>query len=188
MLKVILNRQAKEIIVEEQTGFRAGRNTTKQIFNLRILCGKYLEHQLNLNLSCSLRQPCGNTTVRTTEQLYDKATSAILMNSSARERFKATILSPTLFNFFSRTDYNRCSGKHDRKVSIGSRNVSNLRFADDIDVLAEEQQELETLLGSLDKTCTKYKMETSTETRPRGYKTFFMLNSIEHEIFPAHKC
>ena len=23
---------------------------------------------------------------------------------------------------------------------------------------------------------------------PRDYKTFFMLNSIEHEIFPAHKC
>ena len=27
-----------------------------------------------------------------------------------------------------------------------------------------------------------------TLTRPRGYKTFFMLNSVEHEIFPAHKC
>ena len=26
------------------------------------------------------------------------------------------------------------------------------------------------------------------ETRPRGYKKNFMLNSIEHEIFPAHKC
>ena len=24
--------------------------------------------------------------------------------------------------------------------------------------------------------------------RARGYKTFFMLNSIEHDIFPAHKC
>ena len=24
--------------------------------------------------------------------------------------------------------------------------------------------------------------------RPRGYKTFSMLNSAEHEIFPAHKC
>ena len=23
---------------------------------------------------------------------------------------------------------------------------------------------------------------------PRGYKTFFMLNSVEHEICPAHKC
>ena len=25
-------------------------------------------------------------------------------------------------------------------------------------------------------------------TKPRDYKTFFMLNSIEHENFPAHKC
>ena len=24
--------------------------------------------------------------------------------------------------------------------------------------------------------------------RPRGYKTLFMLNSAEHEIYPAHKC
>ena len=27
-----------------------------------------------------------------------------------------------------------------------------------------------------------------TEIRPQGYNTFFMLNSTEHEIFPAHKC
>ena len=26
------------------------------------------------------------------------------------------------------------------------------------------------------------------EIRPRGYKTFSMLNSAEHEICPAHKC
>ena len=25
------------------------------------------------------------------------------------------------------------------------------------------------------------------DTRPRGYKTFFMLNSIEHKISTAHK-
>ena len=25
-------------------------------------------------------------------------------------------------------------------------------------------------------------------SRPRGYKTFFMVNSTEHEIFPAYKC
>ena len=24
--------------------------------------------------------------------------------------------------------------------------------------------------------------------RPRGYKTFTMLNSAEHQIYPAHKC
>ena len=25
-------------------------------------------------------------------------------------------------------------------------------------------------------------------SRPRGYKTFFMLNSGQHEIYHAHKC
>ena len=51
MLKVILNRlklQAEEIIAEEQAGFRAGRSTTEQIFNLKILCEKSLKHQQNL--------------------------------------------------------------------------------------------------------------------------------------------
>ena len=48
MLKIILNRlqpKAEEIIAEEQAGFRAGRGTTEQIFNLRILGEKYLQQQ-----------------------------------------------------------------------------------------------------------------------------------------------
>ena len=50
MLKIILNRlkPQAELIAEEQAGFRAGRSTTKQIFNLRILCEKYLQHQQDL--------------------------------------------------------------------------------------------------------------------------------------------
>ena len=51
MLKLILNRlkpQAEEIMPEEQAGFRAGRSTTEQIFNIRILFEKYLQHQQNL--------------------------------------------------------------------------------------------------------------------------------------------
>ena len=51
MLKTILNRlkpQVEKITTEEQAGFRAGRSTTEQTFNLRILCEKYLQHQQNL--------------------------------------------------------------------------------------------------------------------------------------------
>ena len=51
MLKVILKRlkpQAEKIIAEKQAGFRAGRSTTEQIFNLRILCEKYFQHQQDL--------------------------------------------------------------------------------------------------------------------------------------------
>ena len=51
--------------------------------------------------------------------------------------------------------------EHDGKVSIGGRNITNLWFADDIDTLVEEDQELEALVESLDKTCTRYKMEMS---------------------------
>ena len=48
--------------------------------------------------------------------------------------------------------------EHDGKVSISGRNITNLQFADDIDALAEEEQELEALVESLDKTCTRFKM------------------------------
>ena len=52
MLKIILNRlkpQAQKIIAEEQAGFRAERSTTGHIFNLRIPCEKYLQHQQDLH-------------------------------------------------------------------------------------------------------------------------------------------
>ena len=51
MLKIIPNRlkpQAEKIIAEEQAGFRAERSTTEQIFNLRIICEKYLQQQQDL--------------------------------------------------------------------------------------------------------------------------------------------
>ena len=47
ILKIILNGLQPQA-EEEQAGFRAGRSTTEQIFNLRILCEKYLQHQQNL--------------------------------------------------------------------------------------------------------------------------------------------
>ena len=106
MLKIILNilkPQAEKIIAEEQAGFRAGRRTTEQILNLRILSEKYLQQQQDLyrvfidfkkafdavwhaalwatmkkyNISANL--------IRVTKNLY--ATSAVLFNSSRRDWF-----------------------------------------------------------------------------------------------------
>ena len=51
----------------------------------------------------------------------------------------------------------------DGKVSISSGNIINLQFAEDIDAVAEEEQEQETLVETLNKTCTKYMMEVSAE-------------------------
>ena len=69
--------------------------------------------------------------------------------------------------------------EHGGKVSTGDRNITNLRFADDRDALAKEEQELEALVESLDKTCTRYKMQISAE------KTKLVTNSasdIQREI------
>ena len=47
MLKIILNRlkhYTEEFISEEQAGFRTGRSTSEQIFNLRVISEKYSQH------------------------------------------------------------------------------------------------------------------------------------------------
>ena len=60
---------------------------------------------------------------------------------------------------------------HEGTVSIGGRTITNLRFADDIDGLAEEEEELAKLVEHLDKASTTYGMEFSAE------KTKLMTNN-----------
>ena len=105
MLKIVLKRlkpQAEKIIAEEQAGFRARRSTTEQIFNIRILCERYLQHQQNLYhifvdfkkafdrvwhaaLWATLRAYNINANlINVIQQLYDRASSAVYLNSSVR--------------------------------------------------------------------------------------------------------
>ena len=60
---------------------------------------------------------------------------------------------------------------HEGTVSIGGRAITNLRFPDDIDGLAEEEEELAKLVERLDKASTAYGMEISAE------KTKLMTNN-----------
>ena len=52
---------------------------------------------------------------------------------------------------------------HEGTVSIGGRTITNLRFADHIDGLAGEEEELAKLVECLDKASTAYGMEISAE-------------------------
>ena len=204
MLKIILNRlqpQAEEIIAEEQAGFRAGRSTTEQIFNLRILCEKYLQHQQNLYhvfidfkkafdrvwhkaLWATMRKYNINASIiPAIENLYDKAQSAVLFNGSTGEWFRTTVgvwqgclLSPTLFNIFLERIMCEALDDHEGSVSIGGRLITNFRFADDIVVNAEEEEEVGVLIDNLDRTTTRYKMEIGPDktkvmtNNPNGFQ------------------
>ena len=52
---------------------------------------------------------------------------------------------------------------HEGTVSIECRTITNLRFADEIDGLAEEEEDLAKLVERLDKASTAYGMEISAE-------------------------
>ena len=162
--------QSEKFIAEEQAGFRAGRNTTEQIFNL---CDKYLQHQQGLyHVFVDLKKAfdrvwhaalwatmkkynISTNLIQVTKNLYNKATSAVLFNSNIRDWFRTTaeVRQECLERIM--TD---ALEDHEGTVSIGGRTLANLRFADDIDGFAGEEEELANLVERLDKASTAYGM------------------------------
>ena len=69
------------------------------------------------------------------------------------------LLSPSLLKRVTGRIRTDALGEYDGKVSIGGRNITNLRFADDIDALAKDDQVPEAKGDTLYKTCTRCKME-----------------------------
>ena len=177
-------------------GFRAGRSTTEQIFNLCILCEKYLQHQQDLYhvfidfkkafdkiwhaTLCATRKKYNISTnlIQVIKNLYNKASSTVLFNSNIGDWFRTTVgvrqgclLSHTLFDVFLERIMTDALQDHEGTVSIGGRTITNLRFADDIDGLAGEEEELANLVERRDKVSTAYGMEISAE------KTKLMTNN-----------
>ena len=91
------------------------------------------------NISTSLIQVIKN--------LYDKATSAVLFNSSIGDWFRTTVgvrlgylLSPTLFKIFQERIMTDALEDHEGTVSVRGKTITYLSFADDIDGLAGEEE------------------------------------------------
>ena len=105
-MKIILNSlksQAEKIIDEEQAGFRVERCTREQIFNLRILCKKYLQHQQDIYYvfidfkkafdriwhaalwATTKKYNISTNLIWVIKNLYDKATCAVLFNNGIRD-------------------------------------------------------------------------------------------------------
>ena len=116
--------------------------------------------------------------IQVIRNLYNKATGAVLFNGSIGDWFRTTVgvrqgclLSSTLFNIFLERIMIDVLEDHEGTVSIGGRIITILRFADDIDGLAGEGEELVKLVERLDKASTAYGIEISAE------KTKLMTNN-----------
>ena len=76
------------------------------------------------------------------KHLHDKVTRAVFFNGSIGDWFRTIdevqqgcLLSPTLFNIFLERILTDALEDHEGTVNIGSRAITYLRFADDIDGL-----------------------------------------------------
>ena len=190
MLRIILNRlknKAEELLAEEQAGFRPGRSTVEQIFNCRILMERHLQHQKDLyhnfiDFKKAFDRVWHNglwhvlrgfniqkDLIDSIKALYDHASSAVLLNQQVGEAFRTTVgvrqgclLSPTLFNLFLEKIMQETLHDHTTTISIGGRPICNLRFADDIDLMAGNNAEIQDLTNKLSERASAYGMEIST--------------------------
>ena len=82
---------------------------------------------------------------------------------------------------------------HEGTVNTGGRIITNLRFADDIDGLAGEEEELAKLVERLDKASTAYDMEISAErtkmvtNNSSGINTEIKVNGQKLETLTSFK-
>ena len=82
---------------------------------------------------------------------------------------------------------------HEGTVSIGGRTITNLRFADDIDGLAGEEEKLANLVGRLEKASTAYGMEINAEktklmtSNASGINTEIKVNGQKLETVTSFK-
>ena len=115
--------------------------------------------------------------IQVIKNLYDKATSAVLFNGSIGDWFRTTVgfdrdvySHPPSSTYSWKRIMTNALEDHEGTVSIGGRTNTNLRFADDIDGLAGEEQQAN-LVERLDKAPTAYGTEISAE------KTKLMTNN-----------
>jgi len=182
---------AREIINEAQAGFTKGRGTVEQIGNVRTINETYIEHQNYVYHNfidfkkafgrvwhealwlTMLKHNFRPSIVSVLKSLYEHAKSTVLIGDKYSPWFKSNVgvrqgcvLSPTLFNIFLEQimmDTLDSFDTFNSGVTIGGQTLTNLRFADDIDLICSNEEDLRQLTLLLDVTARKYGMEVSAE-------------------------
>lgn len=184
LLNIILNRLQNILdqeIAEEQAGFRKGKGTRDQIFNLQLVIQKKMatntpvyiafidykkafdsvSHQKMISTLLDMGFP--KHIVALIQTLYSSQRAAVqvegentLWFSVKRGVRQGCIISPALFNIYSELIMRKAIDNYEGGTSIGGRTISNLRYADDVALLAESEAELKTLLKSVSNESQQY--------------------------------
>lgn len=182
-----IKRRTDESLSEAQAGFRAQRSTIDQIFTLRQLTEKYEEYSKEL-YTCYIdfRKAFDSVwrrglwavmrhygypekIVRILETAYTDTFSAVRVSGELTGWFRTVVgvlqgcvLSPLLFNIFLEMIITMALDEDNFGACINGEIISNLRFADDIAVLAEDTVSLQKMINNVADVSQKMGMKINT--------------------------
>ena len=100
----------------------------------------------------------GSDIIQCIKSLYISSKSSVLLNNNIGTKFNTTVgvrqgclLSPVLFNIFLEKIMLDSVINQPSSISIGGRKFNNPIFADDIDLIAGSESELQTITDALEK-------------------------------------
>jgi len=187
-----LKRYVEEAMSEEQAGFRKGRGTMDQIFVIRQLSEKHIERNRTLynnfidykqafdslwqeGLWRSMRH-CGipeELLIVLIEDLYSKSVSVVRVDGELTERFKIKVgvrqgcgMSSDLFNLLLEMVMRLAKGREGVDININGRITDNLRFADDVDLIASTSRNLQELTDRVDSSSKRMGLKIN-EKKPK---------------------
>ena len=173
MLKILQARLQQYInceLPDVQAGFRKGRGTRDQIANVRWITGKARKFQKNIYfcfIDCTKAFDCVDHNYgKFWEMGMPDHPTCLLKNVYAGQEAtvktgnrtkdwlqigkgvcQGCILSPCLFNLYAEyIMWNARLNEAQTGIKIARRNFNNLRYADDITLMAESKEELKSLL------------------------------------------
>jgi len=206
LMMVLLERlkaQMEPHLSEEQAGFRKDRSTTHQILILRLIAEKAKRkgrHILNCFIDFrkafdSIKHDVTWATLRSygvgarlimiLQNICEVSQSAVRVGGELGDWFKTTVgtrqgdpISPTTFiSYLERVmDSVRDNGTG---VSVHGHKINNLKFADDIDLLEEDRDELQGNLERINEAGEAAGLQINTE---KTMTMVFGQESIEEEL------
>jgi len=192
LLEIIRRRLKPHIesnLSDTQAGFRPGRSTVEQIFVWRQLAERYMEAQNGelVNVFIDFKKAFDrvwhtgmfkvmqhyNIPRKLTaliENLYRQAVSAVRIGCDISGWFSQTVgvrqgcvLSPDLFNLFLDHVLGEALEAYEGGALVNGQRVSDLRFADDIDLMGETESDAQDILEATHQNSKKYGLEISRE-------------------------
>ena len=183
-----IQAREEEVLGEEQAGFRNKRGTTDQIFTLSQIAEKMWEY--NKNLFCifiDFRQAFDSVwrkgmiqvmkhfgfeegIVNVIDRLYKETKVSVKKGNLKTDSFttergiiQGCPLSPHLFNIFLEKIMQEALVNCQGGVRIAGEIINNLRYADDIILVGETEEEVREMLDALVEMCRKYKLEINVD-------------------------